>query len=70
MSFQSFLSWGLCEQKGHLAAPSSLGVHPIGFVNRKDPLSLDGFEWSGVDFPERYKPCLHAANTIVTSPHK
>jgi hypothetical protein len=70
VSFQSFLSWGRCEQKGHLAAPSSFGVRPTGLVNRKDPLSLDGFEWSGADFPGRYKPCLHDANTIVTSPHK
>ncbi len=70
MSFQSFLSWGLCEQKGHLAVPSSLGVCPIGLVNRKNPLSLDGLEESGADFPERYKPYLHDANTIVTSPHK
>jgi nicotinamidase-related amidase len=39
-------------------------------VNRKDPLSLDSFERSGADFPERYKPYLRDANTIVTSPHK
>ena len=45
-------------------------AHKIGLVNRKDPLSLDGFEGSGADFPTRYKPYLHDANTIVTSPHK
>jgi len=48
----------------------TLGVHPLGLVNRKDSLSLDGFEGSGGDFPERYKPYLHDANTIVTSQHK
>ena len=62
-------SCAFCEQKGHLAAPSSFGVRPTGLVNRKDPLSLDGFEGSGADFPGRYKPFLHDANTIVTSPH-
>jgi len=39
-------------------------------VDLKNPLSLDGFEGSGADFPERYKPYLHDANTIVTSQHK
>jgi len=48
----------------------TFGVRPIGLVNRKDPLSLDGFKGSGADFPEKYKPYLHDANTIVTSPHK
>jgi hypothetical protein len=48
----------------------TFGVRPIWLVNRKDPLSLDGFEGSGADFSERYKPYLHDANTIVTSPHK
>ena len=48
----------------------TFGVRPIGLVNRKDPSSLDGFDGSGVDFPERYKPYLHDANTIVASPYK
>jgi hypothetical protein len=48
----------------------TFGVHPIGLVNRKDPLSPDGFEESGADSPEKYKPYLHDANTIVTSQHK
>jgi nicotinamidase-related amidase len=39
-------------------------------VSRKHPLSLDGFEGSGADFPERYKPYLRGENAIVTSPHK
>jgi nicotinamidase-related amidase len=45
-------------------------AHKIGLVSRKDPLSLEGFEGSGADFPERYKPYLRDKNTIVTSPHK
>jgi nicotinamidase-related amidase len=39
-------------------------AHKIGLVNRKDPLSLDGFEGSGADFPTRYKPYLHDAQKI------
>jgi biuret amidohydrolase len=45
-------------------------AHRIGLVDRQGPLSLAGFEGSGADFPNRYKPYLRDANTIVTSPHK
>ena len=45
-------------------------AHRIGLVNRHDPLSLEGFEGSGADFPQRYKPYIRDRNTIVTSPHK
>jgi len=45
-------------------------AHRIGLVSRRHPLSLEGFEGSGADFPERYKPYLRGENVIVTSPHK
>ena len=45
-------------------------AHRIGLVDRKGPLTLEGFESSGADFPDRYKPYLFDKNTIVTSPHK
>ena len=45
-------------------------AHIIGLAQRKDPLSLEGFEGSGADFPARYKPYLQDGATIVTSPHK
>jgi nicotinamidase-related amidase len=45
-------------------------AHKVGLMNRKGPLSLDGFEGSGADFPARYKPYIYDSNTIVTSPHK
>ena len=45
-------------------------AHSIGLLNRKGPLSLDGFEGSGADFPKRYKPYIQDKNTVVTSPHK
>jgi nicotinamidase-related amidase len=42
----------------------------IGLVDRRGPLTLEGFPDSGADFPDRYKPYLFDKNTIVTSPHK
>ena len=45
-------------------------MHDINMFDRKDPLSLDGFEGSGADFLERYKPYIHDGKTIVSNPHK
>ena len=45
-------------------------MHDINMFDRKDPLSLDGFEGSGADWLERYKPYIEDGKTIVTSPHK
>lgn len=45
-------------------------MHKIGMFDRKDPLSLQGFEGSGADWLERYKPYINDGQTIVTSPHK
>ncbi len=45
-------------------------AHELGLVQRSDPLSMDGFDGSGADFPARYKPYLGGAHVVVTSPHK
>ena len=45
-------------------------MHNIGMFDRKDPLSLDGFEGSGADWLARYKPFIEDGETIVSSPHK
>ena len=45
-------------------------MHNIGMFDRKDALSLEGFEGSGADWLERYKPYIEDGKTIVTSPHK
>lgn len=45
-------------------------MHKIGMFDRKDPLSLEGFEGSGADFLEQYKPYINDGKTIVASPHK
>jgi len=45
-------------------------MHAIGMFDRKDHLSLDGFEGSGADWLARYKSYINDGETIVTSPHK
>lgn len=45
-------------------------MHNIKMFDRQDPLSLKGFEGSGADWLERYKPYISEKNTTVTSPHK
>ncbi len=45
-------------------------MHTIGMFDRVSPLSLDGFEGSGADWLEQYKPYLNDGKTIITSPHK
>jgi nicotinamidase-related amidase len=45
-------------------------AHRIGLVSRKGALSLDGFEGSGADFPDRYKRYICDGHTVVSSPHK
>lgn len=43
---------------------------PAGFVGRKDPVDLEGFDGSGADCPERLKRYLMDGETANTSPHK
>jgi nicotinamidase-related amidase len=45
-------------------------MHNIGMFDRTDPLNLEGFEGSGADWLERYKPFIQDGKTIVVSPHK
>ena len=45
-------------------------MHDINMFDRPDPLSLDGFEGSGADWLERYKPYIQDGKTVVVSPHK
>ena len=45
-------------------------MHQIGMFDRGDALSLEGFEGSGADWLERYKPYIQDGATVVASPHK
>jgi nicotinamidase-related amidase len=42
----------------------------LGVFARNGPLTLDGFEGSGADWPDRFKPLLRDCDTVVASPHK
>ncbi len=45
-------------------------MHNIGMFDRTGPTDLSGFEGSGADWLERYKPYIEDGTTVVTSPHK
>lgn len=45
-------------------------MHTIGMFDRVDPLSLEGFEGSGADWLDLYKPFIKDGETVVASPHK
>ena len=45
-------------------------MHQIGMFDRPHALDLTGFEGSGADWLEQYKPHINHDNTVVCSPHK
>ena len=45
-------------------------MHKIGMFDRKGALNLQGFNGSGADWLNQYKPYINDGKTIVTSPHK
>ncbi len=45
-------------------------MHNLGMFDRKGPLNLEGFEGSGADFLELYKPYINDGKTVIASPHK
>jgi nicotinamidase-related amidase len=45
-------------------------MHTIGMFDRKGPLDTHGFEGSGADWLEQYKPYINDGATVVTNPHK
>lgn len=45
-------------------------MHEIDMFARTGPLDLEGFEGSGADWLERYKPYIADGQTVVASPHK
>lgn len=50
--------------------PLEVLMHKINMFDRAGPLSLEGFEGSGADFLQLYKPYIEDGKTIITSPHK
>ena len=45
-------------------------MHEIHMFDRKGALNLEGFEGSGADFLEQFKPYLEDGKTVIASPHK
>ena len=45
-------------------------MHSIMMFDRKGPLTVQGFDGSGADWLDRYKPYINNGKTVVTSPHK
>ena len=45
-------------------------MHDINMFDRKGPLDLEGFDGSGADWLEVYKPYINDGQTVVASPHK
>lgn len=45
-------------------------MHSIKMFDRSTALSTDGFEKSGADWLEQYKPYIEDGKTVITSPHK
>ena len=45
-------------------------MHDINMFDRQGALTLEGFNGSGADWLERYKPLIQDGKTIIASPHK
>jgi len=45
-------------------------MHSINMFDRKGALDVEGFEGSGADWLEVYKPYINDGKTIIASPHK
>jgi nicotinamidase-related amidase len=45
-------------------------MHEIHMFDRQGTLSLEGFEGSGADWLEQYKPYIMDGKTVIASPHK
>ncbi|WP_186147368.1 cysteine hydrolase family protein [Burkholderia gladioli] len=59
-----------CDHGWQFGGPLEKTMHAIGMFERKGPVTLEGYEGSGADFLERYKPYILDGETIIASPHK
>lgn len=58
------------DHRWSFAAPGEALMHGLGMFERRDALSLDGFEGSGADWLPEFKELIEDGKTIVCSPHK
>ncbi|WLE63688.1 cysteine hydrolase [Burkholderia plantarii] len=59
-----------CDHGWHFGGPLEKVMHDIDMFARKGPNTLEGFEGSGADFLDEYKPYILDGKTIIASPHK
>jgi len=45
-------------------------MHNVGMFDRGSALSVDGFDGSGADWLQRYKPYIEDGATVIANPHK
>lgn len=58
------------DHEWHFEGTLETLMHGIGMFDRPHALTLEGFEGSGADWLEQYKPYIDNGRTVVTSPHK
>lgn len=58
------------DHQWQFMAPGENFMHKTHMFARKSAYSMDGFEGSGADFVERYKPYIFDGKTTICSPHK
>jgi len=58
------------DHKWHFEGALERLMHDIRMFDRPNALDLTGFEGSGADWLEQYKPFINDGQTVITSPHK
>ncbi len=58
------------DHRWKFAGTIEKAMHDVGMYDRPGPLDLTGFEDSGADFLDRYKPYIEDSDTVLASPHK
>ena len=58
------------DHQWHFGGAVETMMHAINMFDREGALTIDGFEGSGADWLERYKPYVEDGETVVASPHK
>ncbi len=58
------------DKHWHFGGTVEKMMHEIGMFDRKGALNTEGFEGSGADWLEAYKPYIEDGKTVVVSPHK
>ncbi|MDU8942317.1 cysteine hydrolase family protein [Ovoidimarina sediminis] len=58
------------DHRWHMEGALETLMHQIGMFDRAGPLDTHGFEGSGADWLEQYKPFIDDGDTVVSNPHK